>query len=171
MSKGCGPQRPDGHPAIIDSDWNFIQKCLQFKPELRPSADEVLDFVTHRSPVAHGGPGDMTEQYLNIQSSHPNHELKTLITVMDQLFASTSSTPAHSILPFSHIISSNELSESSTGPGPSGCALKDMFQCTCCVPVISLPTYEKFTEFMAQPVLTSSANGMVVVGCSGKMPS
>ncbi|KAG1720957.1 kinase-like domain-containing protein [Suillus occidentalis] len=48
MSQGCGPQRPDGHPAIIDLDWNFIQKCLQFKPELRPSAEEVLEFVLHR---------------------------------------------------------------------------------------------------------------------------
>ncbi|KAG2158178.1 kinase-like domain-containing protein [Suillus bovinus] len=48
ISQGYGPQRPDGHPAIIDSDWTFIQKCLQSGPGLRPSADEVLDFVMHR---------------------------------------------------------------------------------------------------------------------------
>ncbi|KAG1722540.1 kinase-like domain-containing protein [Suillus paluster] len=48
ISQGRGPQRPDGLPAIIDPDWDFIQKCLQFVPELRPSADEVLDFVMHR---------------------------------------------------------------------------------------------------------------------------
>ncbi|KAG1843391.1 kinase-like domain-containing protein, partial [Suillus tomentosus] len=46
--KGCRPQRPDAHPEIIDSDWKFIQECLQSKPELRPSANEVLDFVMHR---------------------------------------------------------------------------------------------------------------------------
>jgi serine/threonine protein kinase len=49
MSQGCGPQRPDSYPLIIDSDWNFIQECLQFKSELRPPADKVLDFVMHRS--------------------------------------------------------------------------------------------------------------------------
>ncbi|KAG1836615.1 kinase-like domain-containing protein [Suillus subluteus] len=48
MSEGHRPQRPDGHPEIMDSDWNFIQKCLQSGPELRPSADKVLDFVVHR---------------------------------------------------------------------------------------------------------------------------
>ncbi|KAG1830476.1 kinase-like domain-containing protein [Suillus subalutaceus] len=48
ISEGRIPQRPDGHPEIMDSDWKFIQKCLQFKPELRPSADKVLDFVVHR---------------------------------------------------------------------------------------------------------------------------
>ncbi|KAG1722538.1 kinase-like domain-containing protein [Suillus paluster] len=48
ISEGWGPQRPDGPPAIIDMDWDFIQRCLQFGPELRPSADEVLDFVMHR---------------------------------------------------------------------------------------------------------------------------
>ncbi|KAG1741212.1 kinase-like domain-containing protein [Suillus occidentalis] len=29
ISEGRGPQRPDCHPKIMDSDWNFIQKCLQ----------------------------------------------------------------------------------------------------------------------------------------------
>jgi hypothetical protein len=48
MSQGRGPERPEGHPAIIDLDWNFIQKCLQFEPEWRPSAEEVLEFVLHR---------------------------------------------------------------------------------------------------------------------------
>jgi hypothetical protein len=48
ISEGRGPQRPDGHPEIVDSDWNFIQKCLQSGPELQPSADEVLEFVVHR---------------------------------------------------------------------------------------------------------------------------
>ncbi|KAG2362603.1 kinase-like domain-containing protein [Suillus spraguei] len=48
ISQGRGPQRPDGHPGIIDLDWKFIQKCLQFGPELRLSAEEVLDFVMHR---------------------------------------------------------------------------------------------------------------------------
>ncbi|KAG2116474.1 kinase-like domain-containing protein, partial [Suillus discolor] len=45
MSQNHQPQRP---PAIIDSDWKFIQKCLQSGPKLRPSANKVLDFVTHR---------------------------------------------------------------------------------------------------------------------------
>ncbi|KAG0695364.1 kinase-like domain-containing protein [Suillus ampliporus] len=49
ISEGRGPQRPDGHPAIKDLDWDFIQRCLQFQPERRPSADEVLDFVMRRS--------------------------------------------------------------------------------------------------------------------------
>ncbi|KAG2753884.1 hypothetical protein P692DRAFT_20828878, partial [Suillus brevipes Sb2] len=34
----------------MDSDWDIIQKCLQFSPELRPSADEVLDFIMRRLP-------------------------------------------------------------------------------------------------------------------------
>ncbi|KAG1882891.1 kinase-like domain-containing protein [Suillus subluteus] len=60
MSQGRGPQRPDGHPAIIDLDWEFIQKCLQFGPELRPSAEEVLNFVMHRfySPDSSRPPDD-----------------------------------------------------------------------------------------------------------------
>ncbi|KAG1797527.1 kinase-like domain-containing protein, partial [Suillus variegatus] len=48
ISQGCRPQRPDGHSEIIDSDWKFVQKCLQSEPQLRPSANEVLDFVIHR---------------------------------------------------------------------------------------------------------------------------
>ncbi|KAG1722402.1 kinase-like domain-containing protein, partial [Suillus paluster] len=32
MSQRHGLQRPDGHPAIIDPDWDFIQRCLQFGP-------------------------------------------------------------------------------------------------------------------------------------------
>ncbi|KAG1731284.1 hypothetical protein EDB19DRAFT_1340567 [Suillus lakei] len=47
--QGCSPPRPDGHPAILDSDWNITQKCLQSRPELRPSADEVLDLVCTRT--------------------------------------------------------------------------------------------------------------------------
>ncbi|OAX32019.1 kinase-like protein [Rhizopogon vinicolor AM-OR11-026] len=49
ISQGGGPRRPNGDPSIIDSDWEFVQKCLGHKPELRPSADEVFDFVMHRS--------------------------------------------------------------------------------------------------------------------------
>lgn len=48
ISEGRGPQCPDGHPKIIDFNWNFIQKCLQFEPKLRPSVDEALDFVVHK---------------------------------------------------------------------------------------------------------------------------
>ncbi|KAG1730104.1 kinase-like domain-containing protein [Suillus paluster] len=48
IPEGRGPQRPISHPAITDSDWNFIQRCLQFRPERRPSGDEVLGFVMHR---------------------------------------------------------------------------------------------------------------------------
>ncbi|KAG1792982.1 kinase-like domain-containing protein [Suillus plorans] len=62
ISHGRGPQRPDGQPTIIDSDWKFIQRCLQSEPELRPSADEVLDFVMHRlsspDPCHGSGPPD-----------------------------------------------------------------------------------------------------------------
>lgn len=34
----------------MDSDWDIIQKCLQFRPKVRPSlaADEVLDLVMRR---------------------------------------------------------------------------------------------------------------------------
>ncbi|KAG1809711.1 uncharacterized protein BJ212DRAFT_1379261, partial [Suillus subaureus] len=46
--EGHGPQRPDGHPAIIDSDWVIIQRCLLRKPEFRPSANEVL--CAHTKP-------------------------------------------------------------------------------------------------------------------------
>jgi serine/threonine protein kinase len=45
ISQGRSPRRPNGHPAILDSDWDIIQKCLQFRSELRPSADQVLDLV------------------------------------------------------------------------------------------------------------------------------
>jgi serine/threonine protein kinase len=48
ISQGRGPQRLDGPPSIIDLDWDFIRKCLRHGPELRPSAEEVLDFVIHR---------------------------------------------------------------------------------------------------------------------------
>ncbi|KAG1814585.1 kinase-like domain-containing protein [Suillus subaureus] len=60
ITEGRRPQRPDGHPEIMDSDWNFIQKCLQSGPELRPSADKVLDFVMHRfhSPDSCSRPPD-----------------------------------------------------------------------------------------------------------------
>jgi hypothetical protein len=43
ISQGHRPQRPDGHPSIIDSDWDIIKRCLLRKPELRPSAKKVLD--------------------------------------------------------------------------------------------------------------------------------
>ncbi|KAG2120388.1 kinase-like domain-containing protein, partial [Suillus clintonianus] len=49
ISQGHSPERPNSHPAILDSDWDIIQKCLQSRPTLRPSADEVLDLVMHRS--------------------------------------------------------------------------------------------------------------------------
>ncbi|KAG2742101.1 hypothetical protein P692DRAFT_20839537, partial [Suillus brevipes Sb2] len=32
----------------MDSDWDVIQKCLQFRPKFRLSADEVLDLVMRR---------------------------------------------------------------------------------------------------------------------------
>ncbi|KAG1886578.1 kinase-like domain-containing protein [Suillus subluteus] len=48
ICRGHSPQRPTSHPAIMDSDWDIIQKCLQFKFELRPSADEVFDLVMRR---------------------------------------------------------------------------------------------------------------------------
>ncbi|KAG1848055.1 kinase-like domain-containing protein [Suillus subalutaceus] len=48
ICQGHSPQRPTGHPAIMDSDWDIIQKCLQFKFQLRPSADEVFDLVMRR---------------------------------------------------------------------------------------------------------------------------
>ncbi|KAG2346160.1 kinase-like protein, partial [Suillus weaverae] len=37
ISQGRSPQRPSGHPAIADADWDTIQKCMQFEPKLRPS--------------------------------------------------------------------------------------------------------------------------------------
>ncbi|KAG1848092.1 P-loop containing nucleoside triphosphate hydrolase protein [Suillus subalutaceus] len=47
--EGHGPQRPDGHPAITDSDWDIIQRCLLRKPKLRPSANKVLDLLCPRT--------------------------------------------------------------------------------------------------------------------------
>ncbi|KAG1902270.1 kinase-like domain-containing protein [Suillus fuscotomentosus] len=94
--QGRGPQRPNGHPAIMDSDWDMIQKCLQLKFELRPSADEVSDFITRRScssdssslpndfpDDAQGGfrgvfprndSSGITKHLLNSPRPHPDHE-------------------------------------------------------------------------------------------------
>ncbi|KAG1792980.1 kinase-like domain-containing protein [Suillus plorans] len=155
MSRGCRPQRPDGHPEIIDSDWKFIQKCLQSEPELRPSADEVLDFVMHRfsfpdscsklpddhpddapddfpgtSPHGGSNDSDTAEQPPDSPPLHPDDELKTLFTVADTLSASTSTAPAFHVSSFSHNDSSNEVSESSTTPG-HGHSLEEVFQCKC----------------------------------------
>ncbi|KAG0696886.1 kinase-like domain-containing protein [Suillus ampliporus] len=117
ISEGRRPQRPDGHPAIIDLDWDFIQKCLQFGPKLRPSADEVLDFVMHRffssdssrppdDPPDHAQDGfpepsphdrsegeDTTEQPPNSPPPSPDHKLKTLTIATHTLFSSDSSRP------------------------------------------------------------------------------
>ncbi|KAG2032692.1 kinase-like domain-containing protein, partial [Suillus americanus] len=91
ITKGRGPQCPDGNPAVTDSDWNFIQKCLQFEPEHRPSADEVLDFVMHRfhSP---GNPAQFV-----VLASHPLTSFKILL--VDRL----------TILPMMHRMISPEL--------------------------------------------------------------
>ncbi|KAG1781232.1 kinase-like domain-containing protein [Suillus placidus] len=143
ITEGCRPQRPDGYPAIIDSDWNFIQKCLQVEPELRPSADEVLDFVLHRfhspdscsrppddppddapddfpgaSPHDGSDDSDTTEQPPDSPPLHPDHELKTLTTVMEKLSASTSSTPTYNIPP-----------NYSSGADHEGHSLKEIFLC------------------------------------------
>ncbi|KAG1730745.1 PSP1 C-terminal conserved region-domain-containing protein [Suillus lakei] len=56
LSDGYGPQRPRGHPEITDIDWNFIQRCLQFKPKLRPSADEVHNFISRRPGMLNAQP-------------------------------------------------------------------------------------------------------------------
>jgi serine/threonine protein kinase len=122
MSKGRGPQRPDRHPTIMDSDWDIIQRCLQFRPELRPSADEVLDFVMRRisssdssSPlddppddVQGGFPGatphydsddsndhDLTEHTSNNPPCRPDHELTSVIIESGaQRSSSCSSVPS-----------------------------------------------------------------------------
>ncbi|KAG2122940.1 kinase-like domain-containing protein [Suillus clintonianus] len=78
--EGRGPQRPDGNPAIMDLDWDFIQKCLQFEPKFRPSADEVHDFVVDRcfslGPSPHGVSGDLdtAEHPSDSPLVHPGHE-------------------------------------------------------------------------------------------------
>ncbi|KAG2158175.1 uncharacterized protein EDB93DRAFT_1198789, partial [Suillus bovinus] len=143
ISHGCGPQRPDGHPAIMDSDWKFIQKCLQSGPELRPSADEVLDFVTRRfySPDScsrppddpsddapddfpgaspHGGSEDShtAEQPPDSPPLPPDHDMKTLFMVADNLSASTSSASVVSVPHSSYHDSQSGISESSTTPRP-----------------------------------------------------
>ncbi|KAG1727232.1 kinase-like domain-containing protein [Suillus lakei] len=103
ISQGCSPERPNGHPAIMDSDWAIIQKCLQSRPELRPSADEVLDFVMHRvslsdssspsddppddaqdgfpaaSPYDDSDDSDTTEQSYNGPPPQPGDELTNVI--------------------------------------------------------------------------------------------
>ncbi|KAG2747331.1 kinase-like protein [Suillus brevipes Sb2] len=48
LCQGRSPQRPNGHPAIMNSDWDIIQKCLQSRFKLRPSADEVYELVKRR---------------------------------------------------------------------------------------------------------------------------
>jgi serine/threonine protein kinase len=153
IAEGHRPQRPDGHPIIMDSDWNFIQKCLQSGPEFRPSADQVLDFVMHRlhSPdscsrppdhpsddVPDDSPGasphygfydsDTAEQPSDSPLTYPDHELKNLIMVVDNSSASTSSTSAFSALASSSYDPSDETFESSTTPGP-GHFRKGIFQC------------------------------------------
>ncbi|KAG1797319.1 kinase-like domain-containing protein [Suillus plorans] len=85
--QGHSPQRPNGHPAIMDSDWDMIQKCLQSKFELRPSADEVFDFVTRRpcssdssslpndsGASPHNNSNGITKHLFNSLRSHPDHE-------------------------------------------------------------------------------------------------
>ncbi|KAG1738803.1 kinase-like domain-containing protein, partial [Suillus occidentalis] len=149
MLQGRGPQRPDCHLEIVDSDWNFIQKCLQSGPELRPSAEKVLEFVTHRlsSPDScsrppddpsddtpddfpgaspHGGSddSDTLEQPPDSPPLHSDHKLKTLVTVADNSSASTSSAPAISVPAFSY----NDTGVSNTSE-PTDHSLEE-FQCT-----------------------------------------
>ncbi|KAG1722539.1 kinase-like domain-containing protein [Suillus paluster] len=120
ISKGSGPQRPDGHPAIIDLDWNFIQKCLQPEPELRPSAHEVFDVVMDRfsssdssrppdgppddaqdlfpgaSPREGSGDSDTAEQMHNSLSLHPAHEAKpSVLMPRTQVSCPSSSYSSH----------------------------------------------------------------------------
>lgn len=59
LCQGRSPQRPNGHPAIMNSDWDIIQKCLQSRFKLRPSADEVYELVKRRpGPSDSSGPPD-----------------------------------------------------------------------------------------------------------------
>jgi len=154
ISEGHRPQRPDSHPKIVDSDWNFIQKCLRSGPELRPSADQVLDFVMHRlnSPDScsrppddpsddapddfpgaspHGGSNDTdtAEQPPDSPPLHPDHELKTLTTVVEKSSTSTISLPAYSTPPIAFNYSSGGFSRSSTAMAPGTHSLNEMFQC------------------------------------------
>ncbi|KAG0696882.1 kinase-like domain-containing protein [Suillus ampliporus] len=109
LFNGRTPRRPDGHPTIIDLDWDFIQKCLQSGPELRPSAHEVFDFVMHRfsfpdssrppddppddaqdiaGASPHGGSGDTdkAEKLPDGSPLHPAHEAKpSVLKLRDQV--------------------------------------------------------------------------------------
>jgi serine/threonine protein kinase len=154
ITEGHRPQRPDGHPNIMDSDWNFIQKCLQSGPELRPSADQVLDFVMRRfhSPDScsrppddpsddapddfpgafpHGGSNDAdtVEQPPDSPLLHPDHQYKTLTMAMKRLSTSTISVPPDSTLPTAFNYSSGRFSGSSTAPASRAHYLNDTFQC------------------------------------------
>ncbi|KAG2047851.1 kinase-like protein [Suillus hirtellus] len=158
ISQGRRPQRPDGHPRIIDSDWKFIQKCWQSEPHLRPSANEVLDFVMHKfsSPDSCSGPpsddgpdndpraspcggsneSDTAEKPLESLPLHPDHGPRTFFTVTDSLFtpaeslsASTSSTSIFSTPRLSCNDSSNAISGSSTRREPMSHTPSEMFQC------------------------------------------
>ncbi|KAG1835979.1 P-loop containing nucleoside triphosphate hydrolase protein [Suillus subalutaceus] len=91
---------------MMDSDWDIIQKCLQFRFELRPSANEIFDFVMRRlfssdSSSLPDGPRDdaqgafpgasprddsddsndfyITEHLLNSPRAHHDHELTNVI--------------------------------------------------------------------------------------------
>jgi len=48
ISQGVTPKRPST-PVIIDSDWDFIQKCWSKDMERRPSDAEILAFVKLRA--------------------------------------------------------------------------------------------------------------------------
>ncbi|KAJ8581855.1 kinase-like protein [Rhizopogon salebrosus TDB-379] len=110
ISQGRGPQRPDGPPSIIDLDWDFIQKCLRHGPELRPSAEEVLDFVIHRlSPLGSSGPlddppDDSPDSFPGASPHHGSDASDTrerppnsLLTPLDQSTCATNSPSSPSV--------------------------------------------------------------------------
>ncbi|KAG1889153.1 kinase-like domain-containing protein [Suillus subluteus] len=96
ICRGHSPQRPTSHPAIMDSDWDIIQKCLQFKFELRPSADEVFDLVMRRvfssdSSSPPNGPPDDTSLNTDPGPSLQNLSTGPVTPFSTDSFRSTSS--------------------------------------------------------------------------------
>ncbi|KAG2033157.1 hypothetical protein BDR03DRAFT_701144 [Suillus americanus] len=47
---GIRPKRPPT-PVVIDSDWDFIQRCWVEDMERRPSDEDVLEFVEARAGI------------------------------------------------------------------------------------------------------------------------
>ncbi|KIK48608.1 hypothetical protein CY34DRAFT_8177 [Suillus luteus UH-Slu-Lm8-n1] len=86
VCQGRSPQRPNGHPAIMNSDWDIIQKCLQSRFKLRPSADEVYELVKRRP-----GPSDSSSPPDYPPDDHGTHSRERNIVIFGETGSGKSS--------------------------------------------------------------------------------